>query len=153
MVLDYNYNIKRVFVQKVLPYLLVLSFLSKIRPSKRHCIIKLHIWIKTSRGFLNTADGALCLWTLCGYELHPGLFSFLSQIKINLHNHYLNILILGMVCGVFTFGVLSDMFGRRRVLIPILLAMSATGILTALMPNYVTFIIARQVKSLIRKFS
>ena len=58
-----------------------------------------------------------------------------------------------MVCGVFTFGVLSDMFGRRRVLIPILLAMSATGILTALMPNYVTFIIARQVKSLIRKFS
>jgi len=50
---------------------------------------------------------------------------------------------VGMVCGVFTFGVLSDMFGRRRVLIPILLAMSATGILTALMPNYVTFIIAR----------
>ena len=31
-------------------------------------------------------DGALGLWTLCSYELHPGLFSSLSQIKINLHN-------------------------------------------------------------------
>ena len=27
----------------------------------------------------------LGLWTLCSYEMHPG--SFLSQIKINLHNH------------------------------------------------------------------
>ena len=50
---------------------------------------------------------------------------------------------VGMVLGVFTFGVLSDMFGRKKVLIPILLAMSISGIITALMPNYHTFIIAR----------
>ena len=50
---------------------------------------------------------------------------------------------VGMVLGVFTFGVLSDMYGRKRVLVPILLLMSLSGILTALMPNYVTFIVAR----------
>ena len=39
--------------------------------------------------------------------------------------------------------------GRRRVLIPILLAMSATGILTAVMPSYASFIAARVLNAFI----
>ena len=31
--------------------------------------------------------GALGLWTLFSFELHTGLFTFLSQIKIDFHNH------------------------------------------------------------------
>ena len=50
---------------------------------------------------------------------------------------------VGMVMGVFTFGLLSDLFGRKKVLIPILLAMSVSGIITSLMPNYQTFMVAR----------
>lgn len=50
---------------------------------------------------------------------------------------------VGMVMGVFTFGLLSDLFGRKRVLVPILLAMSVSGIITSLMPNYQTFMVAR----------
>ena len=41
---------------------------------------------------------------------------------------------------------------RKKVLIPILIAMSTTGIITALMPNYVTFIIARQVNDFFSVF-
>ena len=40
-------------------------------------------------------------------------------------------------------------FGRRRVLIPILLAMSCTGILTAVMPSYASFIAARVLNAFI----
>ena len=50
---------------------------------------------------------------------------------------------VGMVLGVFTFGVLSDMFGRKKVLIPILLSVSVSGIITSQMPNYWSFVIAR----------
>ena len=50
---------------------------------------------------------------------------------------------VGMVMGVFTFGLLSDLFGRKKVLVPILLAMSVSGIITSLMPNYQTFMVAR----------
>ena len=40
-------------------------------------------------------------------------------------------------------------FGRRRVLIPILLAMSGTGILTAVMPSYASFMAARVLNAFI----
>ena len=40
-------------------------------------------------------------------------------------------------------------FGRRRVLIPILLAMSSTGILTAVMPSYASFMAARVLNAFI----
>lgn len=50
---------------------------------------------------------------------------------------------VGMVLGVITFGVLADIYGRKRVLVPLLTGMAVTGIITSQMPNYVTFIIGR----------
>ena len=50
---------------------------------------------------------------------------------------------VGMVLGVITFGVLADIYGRKKVLVPLLLGMAVTGIVTSQMPSYVTFIIGR----------
>ena len=50
---------------------------------------------------------------------------------------------VGMVLGVITFGVLADMYGRKKVLVPLLTGMAVSGIVTSQMPNYVTFIIGR----------
>ena len=48
-----------------------------------------------------------------------------------------------MVLGVITFGVLADYFGRKKVLVPIMLGVSLTGIITSFMPNFETFVIGR----------
>ena len=50
---------------------------------------------------------------------------------------------VGMVLGVITFGVLADYFGRKKVLVPIMLGVSLTGIITSFMPNFETFVIGR----------
>ena len=50
---------------------------------------------------------------------------------------------VGMVLGVLTFGVLADIYGRKTVMVPLLVGMAITGVLTSQMPNYVTFIICR----------
>eukprot|EP00092_Neocalanus_flemingeri_P018838 GFUD01020396.1.p1 GENE.GFUD01020396.1~~GFUD01020396.1.p1 ORF type:complete len:549 (+),score=92.66 GFUD01020396.1:57-1703(+) len=50
---------------------------------------------------------------------------------------------VGMIFGVFTFGVLADIFGRKKVLIPLLMAISVSGILTSQMPTFETFIFGR----------
>ena len=50
---------------------------------------------------------------------------------------------VGMVLGVITFGVLADYFGRKQVLVPIMLGVSLTGIITSVMPNFETFVIGR----------
>ena len=50
---------------------------------------------------------------------------------------------VGMVLGVITFGVLADYFGRKKVLVPIMLGVSLTGIITSVMPNFETFVIGR----------
>ena len=49
----------------------------------------------------------------------------------------------GMIFGVFTFGVLADVYGRKKVLIPLLLGMSVSGIVTSQMPTYESFIFGR----------
>ena len=50
---------------------------------------------------------------------------------------------VGMVLGVLTFGVLADIYGRKTVMVPLLVGMAITGVLTSQMPNYVSFIICR----------
>ena len=50
---------------------------------------------------------------------------------------------VGMVLGVITFGVLADYFGRKKVLVPIMLGVSITGAATSLMPNFETFVMGR----------
>ena len=71
MVLDYKCISKRSSHRR--SYHACSFFLSWVNtgPSKRHCIIKLHIWIKTSRGFLNTAPGGAPqapLWSLANIK-------------------------------------------------------------------------------------
>ena len=50
---------------------------------------------------------------------------------------------VGMIFGVFTFGVLADIYGRKSILIPLLMGMSLSGIMTSQMPTYETFIVGR----------
>ena len=50
---------------------------------------------------------------------------------------------VGMVLGVFTFGVLADLYGRKTVMVPLLVGMAVTGVLTSQMPSYLTFVICR----------
>ena len=50
---------------------------------------------------------------------------------------------IGMIFGVFTFGVLADVFGRKQVLVPLLVGMSVSGIITSQMPTFETFIFGR----------
>ena len=44
-----------------------------------------------------------------------------------------------MVAGVLTWGVVSDLYGRKRVLVTMLVLLSLTGLLTALAPTYPAF--------------
>ena len=77
---------------------------------------------------------------------------FISTIKSEFglvcHRHYLTSLaqtlyFVGMVLGVFTFGVLADLYGRKTVMVPLLVGMAVTGVLTSQMPSYLTFVICR----------
>jgi len=46
---------------------------------------------------------------------------------------------IGMIFGVFTFGLLADIVGRRSILVPLLLGVCVTGIVTSLMPTFMSF--------------
>ena len=50
---------------------------------------------------------------------------------------------VGMIFGVFTFGLLADYLGRKKVLIFLLLGISVTGCLTSIMPSFPWFIFGR----------
>lgn len=50
---------------------------------------------------------------------------------------------IGMISGVFLFGQLADMFGRKTILIPLLLAIALSGTITAFLPTFTGFIIGR----------
>jgi len=54
---------------------------------------------------------------------------------------------IGMIFGVFTFGLLADLFGRKTVLIPILVGASLSGIATSLMPSFMSFAAGRVVNA------
>jgi len=54
---------------------------------------------------------------------------------------------IGMILGVFTFGVLADIFGRKRVLVVLLVAICVTGILTSLMPTFTLFAVMRVINA------
>ena len=56
-----------------------------------------------------------------------------------------------MVAGVLTWGVVSDLYGRKRVLVTMLLLLSLTGVLTALAPTYPAFVVARALNAFIVK--
>jgi len=49
----------------------------------------------------------------------------------------------GMISGVFLFGQLADMYGRKTILIPLLLAMATSGTITAFLPTLTGFFIGR----------
>ena len=55
---------------------------------------------------------------------------------------------VGMIFGVFTFGVLADIFGRKKILIPLLMGIALSGIMTSQMPTYETFIFGRLLNAL-----
>ena len=50
---------------------------------------------------------------------------------------------VGMITGVFVFGLLSDMYGRKTVLIPLLLVISVSGVVGAFVQTFELFIAAR----------
>lgn len=56
---------------------------------------------------------------------------------------------VGMLGGVALAGILSDKFGRKRVIVPLLLAMSVIGLVSALMPTFTSFVILRSVCALL----
>ena len=56
-----------------------------------------------------------------------------------------------MVAGVLTWGVVSDLYGRKRVLVTMLVLLSLTGLLTALAPTYPAFVVARALNAFIVK--
>ena len=50
---------------------------------------------------------------------------------------------VGMICGVFTFGLVADFFGRKKTLIFLLMGISVTGCITSIMPTFQWFIFGR----------
>ena len=54
----------------------------------------------------------------------------------------------GVLFGVLAAGYTSDRFGRRKSLIPIAIAMAATGAITAAMPSIETFLVLRFLQGL-----
>jgi len=54
---------------------------------------------------------------------------------------------IAMVFGVMTFGILSDIVGRKKVLIPLLVCMSISGIITSYMPSFEWFIAGRMLNA------
>ena len=48
-----------------------------------------------------------------------------------------------MLVGSFTYGILSDRFGRRRIAVIAQLNVASGLLLTAFMPNYVSFAVSR----------
>jgi len=54
---------------------------------------------------------------------------------------------VGMILGVLTFGILADIFGRKTILIPLLLCACITGTITSQMPTFTYFAIMRVVNA------
>jgi len=47
----------------------------------------------------------------------------------------------GLMCGVFTSGILSDRFGRRKTMLGLLLLVVTVGTLSSFAPNYPSFLV------------
>merc|ERR1719347_697357 len=47
----------------------------------------------------------------------------------------------GLMCGVFTSGILSDRFGRRKTMLGLLLLVVVVGTISSFSPNYPSFIV------------
>ena len=50
---------------------------------------------------------------------------------------------VGTISGDFGFGILADVFGRKPVIVPLLLILSLTGTIAALVPTLTGFIAVR----------
>ena len=48
---------------------------------------------------------------------------------------------LGLMCGVFLSGLISDRFGRRRTMLALLLTTILVGTLSSFSPNYPAFLV------------
>jgi hypothetical protein len=46
----------------------------------------------------------------------------------------------GMLCGVWVAGILSDNFGRKTIIVPLILVMSLFGLASGLKLTQITFI-------------
>lgn len=49
----------------------------------------------------------------------------------------------GMMCGAFTFGIIADKYGRRRVIAISAILNTLFGLFTAIAPNYYAVLFAR----------
>jgi MFS family permease len=54
----------------------------------------------------------------------------------------------GMLVGVTVAGMLSDRFGRKSILIAVVLLLSVSGIMTGIAPDFHTFLVARMFSAL-----
>ena len=68
---------------------------------------------------------------------------------MNVYYPSLPVFFCGMLGGVYLAGVLSDKFGRKRIIIALQILMSVQGVITAYMPTIETFIAARFIHALI----
>ena len=80
-------------------------------------------------------------------DVSPGNSSSHLQTIISSYQRYdlrklqQQVTFLGLMCGVFLSGLISDRFGRRRTMLALLLTTILVGTLSSFSPNYPAFLV------------
>lgn len=96
----------------------------------------------------NSKETEMTTCTAWEYDLSKFSKTLASEFDLVCDREYLlsigqTVYFLGMMCGGPVFGVLSDRFGRKPMLIASTLLMAISGIGSGLAPNFEMFLVFR----------
>ena len=96
----------------------------------------------------NTNEKEMIACTAWEYDLSKFSQTLASEFNLvcdreNLLSIGQTVYFLGMMCGGPIFGILSDRFGRKPMLIASMLVMAISGIGSGLVPNFEMFLVFR----------
>ena len=78
---------------------------------------------------------------VCDVRTESNYSNNLTTQRYGLRKLQQQVTFLGLMCGVFLSGLISDRFGRRRTMLALLLITILVGTLSSFSPNYPAFLV------------